>query len=66
VASAQERNRRLLEQLDPQQLEMLRGYIDRLTATAAELLAAGAGLIWNGSSADVGERRVPDGSRSVA
>ena len=40
VAGAQERNRRLLEQLSPQDLERLLGQIDRLTATAAELLAA--------------------------
>ncbi|MGF6309309.1 DNA-binding MarR family transcriptional regulator [Bradyrhizobium sp. i1.8.4] len=40
VAGAQERNRRLLEQLDPQELELLLGHIDRLTATAAEMLAA--------------------------
>ncbi|MCC8937171.1 MarR family transcriptional regulator [Bradyrhizobium sp. Arg68] len=39
VAGAQERNRRLLEQLDPQDLEVLLGHIDRLTATAAEMLA---------------------------
>ena len=40
VAGAQERNRHLLERLDPQELEMLLGHIDRLTATAAEMLAA--------------------------
>ncbi|PAY05566.1 MarR family transcriptional regulator [Bradyrhizobium sp. UFLA03-84] len=40
VAGAQERNRRLLEQLDPQELALLLGHIDRLTATAAEMLAA--------------------------
>jgi DNA-binding MarR family transcriptional regulator len=40
VAGAQERNRRLQEQLDPQELELLLGHIDRLTATAAEMLAA--------------------------
>jgi DNA-binding MarR family transcriptional regulator len=40
VAGAQERNRRLLEQLSPQDLALLLGHIDRLTATAAEMLAA--------------------------
>ncbi|TWC05373.1 DNA-binding MarR family transcriptional regulator [Bradyrhizobium macuxiense] len=40
VAGAQERNRRLLEQLGPQDLELLLGHIDRLTMTAAEMLAA--------------------------
>ncbi|WGS17078.1 MULTISPECIES: MarR family transcriptional regulator [unclassified Bradyrhizobium] len=40
VAGAQERNRRLLEQLSPEDLERLLGHIDRLTATAAEMLAA--------------------------
>ncbi|MDH2381717.1 MarR family transcriptional regulator [Bradyrhizobium sp. CER78] len=40
VAGAQERNRRLLEQLSPQDLELLLGHIDRLTMTAAEMLAA--------------------------
>ncbi|MES5483384.1 MarR family transcriptional regulator [Bradyrhizobium sp. INPA03-11B] len=40
VAGAQERNRRLLEQLDPRELELLLGHIDRLTRTAAEMLAA--------------------------
>jgi DNA-binding MarR family transcriptional regulator len=40
VAGAQERNRRLLEQLSPDQLETLLGHIDRLTGTAAEMLAA--------------------------
>ncbi|OKO77412.1 MarR family transcriptional regulator [Bradyrhizobium sp. NAS96.2] len=40
VAGAQERNRRLLEQLGPQDLELLLGHIDRLTTTAAEMLAA--------------------------
>jgi len=39
VAGAQERNRRLLEQLSTQELELLLGHIDRLTATAAEMLA---------------------------
>ncbi|MBR0894888.1 MarR family transcriptional regulator [Bradyrhizobium tropiciagri] len=39
VAGAQERNRHLLERLDPQELELLLGHIDRLTATAAEMLA---------------------------
>ncbi|WP_407152267.1 MarR family winged helix-turn-helix transcriptional regulator [Bradyrhizobium sp. ORS 86] len=40
VAGAQERNRRLLEQLSPEDLERLLDHIDRLTATAAEMLAA--------------------------
>ena len=40
VAGAQERNRRLLEQLGPQDLELLLGHLDRLTLTAAEMLAA--------------------------
>ncbi|MFB9267881.1 MarR family winged helix-turn-helix transcriptional regulator [Bradyrhizobium erythrophlei] len=40
VAGAQERNRRLLEQLSPQDLELLLGHIDRLTVVAAEMLAA--------------------------
>ena len=40
VAGAQERNRVLLEQLSPQELEQLLGHIDRLTETAAQLLAA--------------------------
>jgi DNA-binding MarR family transcriptional regulator len=40
VAGAQDRNRRLLEQLNPHDLELLLGYIDGLTATAAEMLAA--------------------------
>lgn len=40
VAGAQERNRRLLEQLGPQDLELLLGHIDHLTLTAAEMLAA--------------------------
>lgn len=40
VAGAHERNRRLLEQLDPLELELLLGHIERLTATAAEMLAA--------------------------
>ena len=40
VAGAQERNRRLLEQLSPVELETLLGQIDRLTETAAEMLAA--------------------------
>ncbi|MEN3349453.1 MAG: hypothetical protein V7632_3088 [Bradyrhizobium sp.] len=40
VAGAQERNRRLLEQLSPEDLEILLGHIDRLTATAADMLAA--------------------------
>lgn len=40
VAGAQERNRRLLEQLGPQDLELLLGHLGRLTLTAAEMLAA--------------------------
>jgi DNA-binding MarR family transcriptional regulator len=40
VAGAQERNRRLLEQLGARDLEVLLGQIDRLTETAAEMLAA--------------------------
>jgi DNA-binding MarR family transcriptional regulator len=39
VAGAQERNRRLLEQLSKDELEMLLRQIDRLTDTAAEMLA---------------------------
>lgn len=40
VAGAQERNRHLLEQMSPQELDLLLGQIDRLTATAAGMLAA--------------------------
>ena len=40
MAGAQERNRRLLEQLSEDELAMLLAQIDRLTATAAEMLAA--------------------------
>jgi hypothetical protein len=40
VAGAQERNRRLLEQLSPDDLQVLLGHIDRLTDTAAQVLAA--------------------------
>ena len=40
VAGALERNRRLLETLDKDDLETLLGHIDRLTDTAAEMLAA--------------------------
>ncbi|KWV50176.1 transcriptional regulator [Bradyrhizobium macuxiense] len=40
VAGAHERNRHLLEQLSPQDLEFLLGHIDRLIGTAAEMLAA--------------------------
>src|SRR4051812_4084356 len=40
VAGAQERNRRLLEQLSQQDLEGLLAQIDRLTETAAQMLAA--------------------------
>ena len=39
VAGAQERNRRLQEQLSRAELEVLLGQIDRLTDTAAEMLA---------------------------
>jgi DNA-binding MarR family transcriptional regulator len=39
VAGAQERNRRLLEQLSRAELEVLLGQIDRLIETAAEMLA---------------------------
>lgn len=61
AAGALERNRRLLEQLGPEGIELLLGHIDRLTLTAAGMLAAerGAGLIW-------GKRRAQDGRRSVA
>ena len=40
VAGAQERNRRLLEQLSAAELEVLLAQIDRLTETAVEMLAA--------------------------
>ena len=40
VAGAQERNRRLLEQLSKDELAMLLDQIDRLTAAAAEMLEA--------------------------
>jgi DNA-binding MarR family transcriptional regulator len=40
VAGAQERNRRLLEQLSQDELATLLGQIDRLTAAAAEMLEA--------------------------
>jgi DNA-binding MarR family transcriptional regulator len=40
VAGAQERNRRLLEHLSAEDLEVLLAQIDRLTETAAEMLAA--------------------------
>ena len=40
VTGAQERNRLLLEQLSRKELETLLGQIDRLTATAAQMLAA--------------------------
>jgi DNA-binding MarR family transcriptional regulator len=39
VAGAQERNRRLMELLSREDLEVLLGQIDRLTATAAQMLA---------------------------
>jgi DNA-binding MarR family transcriptional regulator len=40
VAGAQERNRRLLEQLSKDDLAVLLAQIDRLTDTAARMLAA--------------------------
>ena len=40
VAGAQERNRRLLEQMSEDDLAVLLAQIDRLTETAAEMLAA--------------------------
>ena len=40
VAGAQERNRRLLEQMSETDLAALLGQIDRLTETAAAMLAA--------------------------
>jgi DNA-binding MarR family transcriptional regulator len=40
VAGAQEHNRRLLEQLSKEDLEGLLAQIDRLTETAAQMLAA--------------------------
>ena len=40
VAGAQERNRRLLEQLSKDELAVLLAQIDRLTDTAAQMLAA--------------------------
>jgi DNA-binding MarR family transcriptional regulator len=40
VTGAQERNRRLLEQLGQDDLEVLLGHLDRLTDTAAQMLAA--------------------------
>ncbi len=40
VAGALERNRHLLEQLGEAEVAMLLGYIDRLTGTAAKMLAA--------------------------
>jgi DNA-binding MarR family transcriptional regulator len=40
VAGAQERNRRLMEQLSKDELETLLSHIARLTETAAEMLAA--------------------------
>ncbi|QPF82072.1 MarR family transcriptional regulator [Bradyrhizobium genosp. L] len=39
VAGAQQRNRRLLEQFSPRDLEVLLGHIEQLAATAAEMLA---------------------------
>jgi len=40
LAGALERNRRLLEQMDQEEVEMLLGQIDRLTRKAEEMLAA--------------------------
>jgi DNA-binding MarR family transcriptional regulator len=40
VAGALDRNRRLLEQLSKEEVAMLLGHIDRLTDTAAQMLAA--------------------------
>jgi DNA-binding MarR family transcriptional regulator len=40
VAGAQERNRRLLEQLSQDDLDLLLGHIDRLTERAVQMLAA--------------------------
>ncbi len=40
VTGAQERNRRLLEQLSQDDLDLLLGHIDRLTERAAQMLAA--------------------------
>ena len=40
VAGAQERNRRLLEQLDDEEIAMLLAHIDRLTQKAEAMLAA--------------------------
>jgi len=40
VAGAQERNRRLLEQMSETDLAALLGQVERLTVTAAQLLAA--------------------------
>jgi DNA-binding MarR family transcriptional regulator len=40
VAGAQERNRRLLDQLSRDDLDLLLGHIDRLTERAAQMLAA--------------------------
>jgi DNA-binding MarR family transcriptional regulator len=40
LAGALERNQRLLEKLSPEELTMLLGYLDGLTDTAAQMLAA--------------------------
>jgi DNA-binding MarR family transcriptional regulator len=40
VSGAVERNQRLLEQLDEADVALLRVHIDRLTRTAAQMLAA--------------------------
>jgi hypothetical protein len=40
VTGAQERNRRLLEHLDPSEVTMLLDHIDRLTHKAEQMLAA--------------------------
>ena len=44
VAGAQERNQRLLEQLDGSEVAMLLGHIDRLTRKAEAMLAVEKGL----------------------
>jgi DNA-binding MarR family transcriptional regulator len=40
VAGAQERNRRLLEQFSPEDLKLFLAQVDRLTESAAGMLAA--------------------------
>src|SRR4029079_9617164 len=46
VAGAQERNQRLLEQLDSDEIVMLLGHIDRLTRKAEAMLAVEKELGW--------------------